>query len=121
MLQEDHRWIHLWDEVRNAFEHPRPNYYVQVNNFRLLASREIQLPTWQMKHPTLDVFRPQNMVTSLHLHQSNILTFFENLLLLLTDKVIPFSLGYLDQEEEQRDPDCPKRYVLGVMDRNMQS
>ena len=110
MLQADHRWIYLWGEVRNAFEHPNPSYYVQVNNFRILASREIQLPTWQMKHPRLDVFKPQNMVQSLVLHRDNILSFFENLLLVMTDKTITFPVEFIDQEEEHRDPDCPKRY-----------
>jgi hypothetical protein len=45
MLKGDHRWINLWGEVRNAFEHPADDYYVKINNFRLLPNRQIQLPT----------------------------------------------------------------------------
>lgn len=86
MLEGDHRWIYLWGEVRNAFEHPTKRYYVKVNNFRLLANRQIQLPTWQLQHPKLDVFRPQRMIDTLELHQNNILGFFENLLLELTNR-----------------------------------
>jgi hypothetical protein len=113
-LEGDHRWINLWREVRNALEHPRDDYFVKINNFRLLANREIQLPTWQLKHPSLDVYRPQNMIEGLRIHQNNILGFFENLLLLLTDKSIqlPFPLEVIDGDEKGRDPNCPKRYQI---------
>jgi hypothetical protein len=112
MLRSDQKWIHLWTEVRNAFEHPRPDYYVRINNFLLLANRQPQLPTWQLKHPQLDNFRPQNMVTALTFYRDNILTFFENLLLELTDKVIPSPVEVIDKDKSGRDPDCPKRYEL---------
>ena len=98
-----------------TFEHPRSDYYVRVNNFCLLPSREIQLPTWQLKHPTLDdVFRPQNMVQGLKYHRDNILGFFENTLQVLTEKKIalPFPLGLIDVATEHRDPNCPKRYIF---------
>jgi hypothetical protein len=114
MLTEDHRWINLWGEVRNAFEHPSDGYYVKVNNFCLLPNRQIQLPTWQLKHPKLDVFRPQTMVETLEIYRENILGFFENLLFTLTDKAIklPMPIGVIDREEQGRDPDCPKRYEI---------
>jgi len=115
MLQSDHRWINLWGEVRNAFEHPADDYYVKVNNFRLLPNRQIQLPTWQLKHREfLDVFRPQQLVETLQLHQNNILTLFENLLVALIDKVIklPAPFAIVDMAESDRDPDCPKRYRI---------
>jgi hypothetical protein len=112
MLRADQNWIYLWTELRNAFEHPRPDYYVRINNFLLLPSRQPQLPTWQLKHPKLDNFRPQNMVTALEFYRDNILTFFENLLLQLTDKAVelPAPVGVIDKEEGGRNPDCPKRY-----------
>jgi hypothetical protein len=114
MLEGDHRWIHCWGEVRNAFEHPKEDYYVRVNNFRLLPNREIQLPTWQLKHPKLDLFRPQNMIETLDIHQSNILGLFENLLVELVDRAGTFHLPVeiVDCAERDRDPECPKRYFL---------
>lgn len=117
MLAGDQRWIRLWGEVRNAFEHPRAGYFVTVNNFRLLPNREIQLPTWQLQHPDIDASRPQNMVDALRFCRDNILGLFENLLLMLTDKTIrlPGPLLYDDLSIEERDPDCPKRYkIVGV-------
>jgi hypothetical protein len=56
------------------------------------------------------------MIETLRLHQNNILTLFENLLVVLTDKVIklPVPLGIIDTEESDRDPDCPKRYKIGL-------
>lgn len=116
MLTADHQWIFLWTEVRNALEHPKAGYYVRINNFRLLASREPQLPTWQLKHPTLDNYRPQNMVDALPLFQENILTFFENLLLelVLRSRSHPIPIQVIDREVEGRDPDCPKRYMATI-------
>ena len=78
----------------------------------VMPTRQPKLPTWQLKHPKLDNFRPQNMVTALELYQNNILTFFENLLLVLTDRTIrlPSPVGIIDRDESGRNPDCPKRY-----------
>ena len=115
MLEADHRWINLWGEVRNAFEHPRDDYYVKINNFRLLPNRQIQLPTWQLKHPRLsDVFRPQMLIETLRIHEANLLGLFENLLVVLTDKsvTLPLPLALADLAEEDRNRDCPKRYEL---------
>ncbi len=114
MLRADEVWINIWGEVRNALEHPKDNYYVKVNNFRLLANREIQLPTWQLKNDKFDLFRPQALIESLTFLEGNILGLFENLLVALTEKVLPSSLaiGLIDKEEKDRDRDCPKRYDL---------
>jgi hypothetical protein len=114
MLRADEIWINIWGEIRNAFEHPRNNYYVRVNNFRLLANREIQLPTWQLKNDKFDLFRPQALIDTLEFLENNILGLFENVLVSLTEKVLASSLviGLIDKEEQDRDPDCPKRYEL---------
>lgn len=117
VLRQDHRWINVWREVRNALEHPTKDYYVKINNFRLLSNRQVQLPTWQLKHSQHpDLIRPQAMVEALRTHQNNILTFFENLLMVVTDKAIklPFPIVVTDIEESRRNPECPKRYKLGL-------
>jgi hypothetical protein len=114
MVQADEVWINIWGEIRNAFEHPKDNYYVKVNNFRLLANREIQLPTCQLKNDKFDLFRPQALIESVEFLQKNILGLFENLLVALTERVLASSslIGLIDKEEQDRDPDCPKRYAL---------
>lgn len=114
MLRADEIWINAWGEVRNAFEHPKENYFVRVNNFRLLANREIQLPTWQLRNDKFDLFRPQALIETLVLLEQNILGLFENLLVALTEKTLASSLaiGLIDKGEDDRDPDCPKRYEV---------
>jgi len=114
MLRADEIWINIWGEIRNAFEHPKDNYYVKVNNFRLLANREIQLPTWQLKNDKFDLFRPQALIGTLEILEQNILGLFENLLVSLTEKVLAplLAIGLIDKEEQDRNPDCPKRYEL---------
>jgi hypothetical protein len=117
MLRSDHRWINCWGEVRNALEHPKDDYFVVINNFRILPNRQIQEPTWQLKHPSLDLFRPQNLLYGLKLHETNILGLFENLLVVLVEKVssLPFPITLIDKAESDRDPDCPKRYDLQIL------
>jgi hypothetical protein len=114
MLRADEIWIKIWGEMRNAFEHPKEDYYVKVNNFRLLANREIQLPTWQFKNDKFDLFRPQALVDTLGFLEGNVLGLFENLLVCLTERTLSSSslIGLIDKEEQDRDPDCPKRYEL---------
>jgi len=113
MIQADEVWINVWVEIRNAFEHPKDGYYVKVNNFRLLANRQIQLPTWQLKNDRFDLFRPQALIDTIELLEKNILGLFENLLVSLTEKMLTStSIGLIDREEQDRDPDCPKRYEL---------
>jgi hypothetical protein len=114
MLRTDEIWINMWGEIRNAFEHPKDSYYVRVNNFRLLANRQIQLPTWQLKNDKFDLFRPQALIDTLGFLEQNILGLFENLLVSLTEKVLTPSLaiGLIDKEEQDRNPDCPKRYEV---------
>jgi hypothetical protein len=114
MIQADQIWINTWKEIRNAFEHPKDGYYVKVNNFRLLANREIQLPTWQLKNDKFDLFRPQALIDTVEFLEKNILGLFENLLVYLTEKTLNSSsiIGLIDKEEQNRDPDCPKRYEL---------
>jgi hypothetical protein len=114
MLRADEVWINIWGEIRNAFEHPKNDYYVKVNNFRLLANREIQLPTWQLKNDKFDLFRPQALIDTLEFLEKNMLGLFENLLVSLTEKILTSSLviGLIDKEERDRNPDCPKRYEL---------
>jgi len=109
MLRADEIWINIWGEIRNAFEHPKDNYYVKVNNFRLLANREIQLPTWQLKNDKFDLFRPQALIGTLEFLEQNILGLFENLLVSLTEKVLAplLAIGLIDKEEQDRNPDCP--------------
>lgn len=119
MMESDHSWIYCWNEVRNAIEHPRPDYFVRVNNFRLLPNREIQLPTWQIKHSTLDMYRPQAMIEALNNLRLNVLGFYENLLVELVDKAMqfPFPIGIRDIPEHERNPECPKRYaIVGLAD-----
>jgi hypothetical protein len=114
MIRADETWINTWGEIRNAFEHPKDGYYVRINNFRLLANRQIQLPTWQLKHPGIDLFRPQALIDTLELLEGNILGLFENLLVCLTERASDLSsfVCVIDKGNQDRDPDCPKRYEI---------
>jgi hypothetical protein len=113
MLRADEKWINIWGEIRNALEHPKEDYYVRVNNFSLLANRQIQLPTWQLKHQHFDLFRPQALIDTVESLQNNILGLFENLLVSLTERAADLSrFCLIDKDEQDRDPNRPKRYEL---------
>jgi hypothetical protein len=64
MLEEDHKWIKLWIDVRDAIEHPKKTHFVETLNFSLEKNRDIRLPTWRFVHPDYDMSRPQNLLRS---------------------------------------------------------
>jgi hypothetical protein len=117
MLKRDHIWIECWSEIRNAIEHPREDYFLRINNFRLMPDRQIQLPTWQLKHPKFsDLFKPQQLLETIETHRNNILGFFENIFILLLEKTLNLKtpISIIDIDENDRNPDCPKRYEIGL-------
>jgi hypothetical protein len=114
MLAGDQNWIKLWIDVRIAIEHPTKTKFVETLNFSLEKDRKVRLPTWRFVHPDYNMARPQNLLEVFDTAIKNVLTFFENLQLVLLDGHLPsnFKVGYCDIPESERDPEAPMRYVL---------
>ncbi len=112
MLIGDRRWIELWIGLRRAIEHPKKDKFIETLNFSLEKDRQIRLPTWRFIHPEYDMARPQNLLEVFDLAINNVLTFYENIQILLLDGHFPSNrkIGYFEIPEGERDPEAPMRY-----------
>jgi hypothetical protein len=61
--------------------------------------------------------RPQNLLDAFDFAIKNVLTFFENLQIVLLDGHLPDSVkvSYADIPESERDPEAPLRYQFGIV------
>lgn len=112
MLASDQRWIKTWIDVRIAIEHPTRENYIETLNFSLEADRTIRLPTWRFINPNYDMARPQNLLDVFEFCINNVLKFFEDLLIVLSDGHLPKKHKIVAEEipEENRDANAPMRY-----------
>lgn len=117
MLAGDQRWIKLWIDVRIAIEHPEKERFVEPLNFSLEKDRKVRLPTWRFVHSGYNMDRPQNLLDAFDFAIKNVLTFFENLQIVLLDGHLPtnIKISYSDIPESERDPEAPLRYQFGVV------
>ena len=78
--------------------------------------RTIRFPTWRFVHPKFDMMRPQNLLDVFHVNLHNLLKFFEDLQVVLTDGHQPPNMGveYTAIEEDLRDPEIPMRFDIQV-------
>lgn len=114
MLAGDQSWIKLWIDMRIAIEHPEKQKFVETMNFSLEKDRNIRLPTWRFVHPDYDMGRPQNLLDVFDITINNVLTFFENLQIVLLDGHLPsnIKIGYSEIPESERNPEAPMRYAF---------
>lgn len=114
MLERDLRWIEPWIAIRNAIEHPTADKFVETMNFSLEPNRAVRLPTWRFVHPKFDMMRPQELLDVFHITLHNLLKFFEDLQVVLTDGHQPpnMSVEYVAIEENLRDPEMPMRFDI---------
>jgi hypothetical protein len=112
MLKGDQRWVKTWIDIRIAIEHPQKDKFVETSNFSLEASRTVRLPTWRFVHPDYDLGRPQNLLTVFDTCINNLLKFYEDIQIALTDGHLPasFKIAADSIPEDQRDPNLPLRY-----------
>jgi hypothetical protein len=112
MLKGDQRWIKAWIDIRIAIEHPQKGKFVETSNFSLEASRIVRLPTWRFVHPDYDLGHPQNLLTVFDACIDNLLKFYEDIQIALTDGHLPASFKIAAHliPEDQRDPNLPLRY-----------
>lgn len=121
MLEGDRRWIDVWviGLTNTVKHHCPPTKQILVNDMRVLANRQIQLPTWQLFHPEFDLEKPQDLIETCKICMSNLLGLYENLFIGLIEFILPklpegLYWVFEDFPEDQRDGDCPMRYRLCI-------
>ncbi len=112
MLKQDQYWVKTWIDIRIAIEHPQKDKFVETLNVSLEPSRTVRLPTWRFVHPDYDMGRPQNLLTAFDTCIDNLLKFYEDIQIALTDGHLPasFKIAANVIPEDQRDRNLPLRY-----------
>jgi hypothetical protein len=112
MLANDCRWIELWINLRNAFEHPATDKFVETSNFCLEPNRQVRLPTWRFIHPDYEMTQWQNLLDVFEFCINNILKFFEELQIALMDGQAPnmLKIGIEEIPDKERNENCPVRF-----------
>ena len=112
MLAGDLKWIQTWIDIRIAIEHPKADKYIETIDFTLEPSGTIRLPTWRFVHPDYNMDKPQNLLVVMDTCIDNLLKFFEDLLIALTDGHLPSNIKvyFSTIPEEERNPELPLRY-----------
>jgi len=130
LLRGDREWIRFLAESRNALgvNHSRANFVMEVQNFALQPGNKILPPSWRYDlsergGPTQQYW--SDIVTDMHTHLSNMLTFLEELYILCVldnlDEQLPFKFGIGRLPSDQVSDECPIVYVARASRRNQQA
>lgn len=85
VLEQDEPWVRIIAELRNAFEHPGNGQKVEIRNFSLEPNNKFSAPTWRydLSKKGLGIQADYtDLIHDFNVHLSNLLTFFEELLVL---------------------------------------
>ncbi|MBE2179435.1 MAG: hypothetical protein IAE97_03095 [Chthoniobacterales bacterium] len=115
MLDNDFRgWISPLVRMRNAVEHPGGHSgTLHIHDFRAVESDGVIIlsePTWHLNEDT-----PAPLASGMQVFNSNMLTFFEeSLLLCLETFPKPPFIRLIEIPEHERRPECPCRFEMGL-------
>ena len=118
MLESDAPWIDVIRHCRNAVEHPKLHFKVEISNFRLHPGNKCSGPSWRYdlsaeKAPTQAAFT--DIVLDFGVYSQNLLTFLEEtfLLCLKSNWVKTYSFEIFKRTPEQISKECPIVYYVG--------
>ena len=120
LLNGDQEWTRFIAEARNALpvNHSRENYVLEIRNFALEPGNRFSAPAW--KYDLSDRNGPtqvqwSDIVTDMQTHLENLLTFYEELLILcILDNVaasLPFEFQIFRLANDEIKSECPVLYV----------
>lgn len=127
LLTRDQEWIRFIAEARNALpvNHSREHYILEVRNFALEPGNQFSTPAW--RYDLSDRNGPiqtywSDIVTDMHTHMQNLLTFYEELYILsiLDNRAssLPFEFEIFRLPSEKIQSRCPVLYVGQVSKRD---
>ncbi len=116
-LEADENWVRLISECSNAIRHEEPGLKLKVENFALKPGNKISSPAWRYDLTKRGLERQDHYTDLIHdldVHIYNMLTFFEELLLLcLQDELKDHKLlAIFRRTKEQINPKCPIAYEV---------
>jgi len=116
LLISDQAWIVNIIEMRNAFEHPRDDFKLEISNFTISPERKINVPTWNFIKNSSSDQEPKILIEDMGVYTQNLLEFSEELFLLSLKNSIRGNFPYLFYkiEEEKRNPETPFRFRVTI-------
>ncbi|MGA2526513.1 MAG: hypothetical protein ABSF79_07850 [Smithellaceae bacterium] len=121
LLEKDKDWIKQLSFMRNAHDinHAEANFNLEIVNFKLYPGNKFSSPGWRFDFSGRQGSKQANfsdIVTNMDIHISNLLTFFEELLVLCiignSDKNYNFEI-YRKQLNDIN-PKCPSVYSVAI-------
>lgn len=119
LLSEDENWIRIVSECSNAIRHPEEGQRVEIKNISLEPGNKFSGPAWKYdlskkRLGTQDYFT--DIIHNFDVYQHNLLTFFEEILLLSIQDAIENSaiLALYKKHPEHILSDCPVMYEIGL-------
>ena len=121
LLEDDKNWIKQISLMRNAHEinHAKPDFNVEITNFKINPGNKCSTPGWrfdfsgQQGATQMDY---SDIVTDMNIHLTNLLTVFEELLLICimdcSDSNYKFKM--YKKTPETIDAKCPSIYFVSI-------
>lgn len=109
ILNEDHVWIKDLVDFRNAVEHPESSK-LKILNIEPHKSGKLDFPKWSLNDQT-----QRNIINDIEVFVENMLTFCEDILVILIKKTLTFPhIIFLEIPENDRDENCPIRIRASI-------
>ena len=119
LLEQDKDWIKLLAWCRNALDinHSKPRFKVEIENFKIHPGNKFSNPRWRYDFSGKNGATQSNfsdIIIDMHIHLSNMLTFFEELFVLCVRDNWDRGWNYeiFKRNEEDVDKKCPTLYFV---------
>lgn len=115
LLSEDENWIRVISECSNAIRHPESGQSVEIENISLKPGNKFSGPAWKYDLSKKNLGKQKDFVDIIHdfdAFQHNMMTFFEEILLLSIQHVLEDSAIFTVYKKtpEHIKPNCPVMY-----------
>ena len=115
LLSEDECWIRIISECSNAIRHPENGQRVEIENISLKPGNKFSGPAWKYDLSKKNLGKQNDSIDIIHdfdVFQHNLMTFFEEILLLSIQHVLKDSAIFTvyKKSPEHIMPNCPVMY-----------
>jgi hypothetical protein len=121
LLEDDKNWIRQIAFMRNAHEinHAEENFNVEIDNFKLNPGNKCSTPGWRFDFSGRQGAKQtefSDIVTDMDVYLTNLLTFFEELLMLciINSTNINYKIKIHKRLPENIDAKCPSMYFVSI-------
>jgi hypothetical protein len=119
VLKQDESWIRVIAESRNAIQHAKEGQRVEIENVSIKPGNKFSSPGWKYDLAAKKAGKQEHfsdIAADFSVFLENMLTFFEELLLLCIENEIKDNviLTIYKREPEDIQPDCPVVYGITI-------